>query len=413
MNIVLVNQYAGSPSHGMEFRPHQLAKHWAAGGHEVTIIAGSYSHLRNQNPTVGRKVEEEWIDGIRYRWIPTPRYSGNGLGRIRSIITFLRGVDRERRTFLRGRSVDAVIASSTHPFDIDPCRRIARAHDATLVWEVHDLWPLSPIELGGYSPRHPAIVLTQRAEDRCCRDADLVVSILPKAIEHLGKRGLDTDRYIAIPNGIDTETDMAPRPEKVPEDVAGLIEAMHHDGSFVIGYAGSHTTSYPLDLLIEAVRRLEDPRVKVVFIGDGPDKRSLEESATDLPGIHFLGRMPRIEAISTLQACDAVFLGLRAQSLFRFGIGMNKIFDAMLVERPVIASYTAGNDPIGDARCGITVPADSIEHLIDAIERVRDMTPEQRRAMGDAGGRFVREHHDYRHLADRFLDAIRAASRKR
>jgi glycosyltransferase involved in cell wall biosynthesis len=412
MNIVLVNQYAGSPRHGMEFRPHQLAKHWVASGHDVTIIAGSFSHLRNLNPTVGRKVEEEWIDGIRYRWVPTPRYSGNGMGRIRSIVSFLRGVDKERRGFLRTQGVDAVIASSTHPFDIDPCRRIAREHGATLVWEVHDLWPLSPIELGGYSPRHPAIVLTQRAEDRCCRDADHVVSILPKAIDHLKTRGLDAERYTPIPNGIDTGTDLAPCPEEIPQTARGLIQNMHDEGAFVIGYAGSHTTSYPLDLLIESVRRLEDPRIAVVFIGDGPNKRNLEESAADQPGIHFLDRMPRIAAISTLQACDAVFLGLRAQPLFRFGIGMNKIFDAMLVAKPVIASYTAGNDPISEAGCGITIPADSIDRLMDAITRIRGMTKEQRRAMGEAGGRFVREHHDYPQLSDRFLEAVQSSKSK-
>ena len=412
MNIVLVNQYAGSPRHGMEFRPHQLAKHWVASGHDVTIIAGSFSHLRNHKPTVGRRVEEEWIDGIRYRWVPTPRYSGNGMGRIRSIVSFLRGVDKERREFLRTRGVDAVIASSTHPFDIDPCRRIAREHGATLVWEVHDLWPLSPIELGGYSPRHPAIVLTQMAEDRCCRDADLVVSILPRAIDHLETRKLNPDRYKVIPNGVDTTAEASPDPSSIPADAMECLAKLRKDDAFLIGYAGSHTRSYPLELLIEAVRGLGDPRIKVIFIGDGPDKSSIQDSAADLPGVVFLDRMPRVSAISTLQACDAVFVGLKKQSLFRFGIGMNKIFDAMLVERPVIASYSAGNDPIGEAGCGITVPADSIEQLMDGLNRIQKLTKEQRRTMGEAGGSFVREHHDYRQLSDRFLEAVQSSKSK-
>ncbi|MEY4753110.1 MAG: hypothetical protein RJA44_785, partial [Pseudomonadota bacterium] len=56
---------------------------------------------------------------------------------------------------------DVVIASSTYPMDIWVARRLARQADATLVFEVHDLWPLSPIELSGMSPQHPFIRLVQ------------------------------------------------------------------------------------------------------------------------------------------------------------------------------------------------------------------------------------------------------------
>jgi glycosyltransferase involved in cell wall biosynthesis len=406
VHLVLINHYAGSPAHGMEFRPHQIARHWVAAGHDVTILAGSFSHLRNRNPEVTGRVAEEFIDGIRYRWLRTPQYQGNGLGRIRSIHAFIRAIDRERRTFLADRRVDAVIASSTYPFDIDPARRIAREHDATLVWEVHDLWPLSPIELAGYSPRHPFIRITQRAEDRCCRDADLVVSILPRAIDHLRTRGLDPARYVSIPNGVDLDEDARPSSESVPDDATAVIDELRRERRFIIGYAGSHTTSYGLDVLIEAVRLAKDVRPGVVFVGDGPEKSQLQSMAADLPGVRFLDRMPRQAAISTLQACDAVFVGLRAEPLFRFGIGMNKIFDAMLVERPVLAAYTAGNDPIGEAGCGITVPAGDSEGLAIAMHRIAAMPPEERRRLGAAGGDFVRRNHDYRRLSRRFLDEI-------
>jgi hypothetical protein len=50
--------------------------------------------------------------------------------------------------------------------DIWVARRIARAAGALLVFEVHDLWPLSPIELSGMSPRHPFIRLVSRRRNR-------------------------------------------------------------------------------------------------------------------------------------------------------------------------------------------------------------------------------------------------------
>ena len=50
MNILYINHYAGSPEMGMEFRTYYLASEWVKMGHNVTIIAGDYSHLRRKNP---------------------------------------------------------------------------------------------------------------------------------------------------------------------------------------------------------------------------------------------------------------------------------------------------------------------------------------------------------------------------
>ena len=52
MNILLINHYAGSNIHGMEYRPYYLAKEWVKVGHDVTIVAASFSHVRSKQPTV-------------------------------------------------------------------------------------------------------------------------------------------------------------------------------------------------------------------------------------------------------------------------------------------------------------------------------------------------------------------------
>ena len=42
MNILLINHYAGSPQHGMEYRPYYLAREWVRAGHTVQIVATAY-----------------------------------------------------------------------------------------------------------------------------------------------------------------------------------------------------------------------------------------------------------------------------------------------------------------------------------------------------------------------------------
>ncbi|MGA0286498.1 MAG: glycosyltransferase WbuB, partial [Phycisphaerales bacterium] len=88
MRIVYCDHYAGSPELGMEFRPFQLAREWVRLGHDVTIVGGSYSHLRVRNPTPGR----ETLDGVEFLWLETPEYRGNGLARIRSMVAYCLGL---------------------------------------------------------------------------------------------------------------------------------------------------------------------------------------------------------------------------------------------------------------------------------------------------------------------------------
>ena len=186
MNILLINHYAGSPWHGMEYRPYYLAREWVRAGHRVQIVAASQSHVRSRQPQVSESTTagplDELIDGIAYRWWPTPAYTGNGVGRVHNIWRFLRQVWGDARRLVDAFKPDVVIASSTYPMDIWVARRIARMARARLVYEVHDLWPASPIELAGMSRWHPFILLCQKAENVACRDADAVVSIDRKSV---------------------------------------------------------------------------------------------------------------------------------------------------------------------------------------------------------------------------------------
>jgi hypothetical protein len=77
LNVLLINHYAGSPRHGMEFRPYYPAREWVRAGHRVQIIAASYSHLRRSQPQLDGDAWNETIHGVVYRWLKAPPYVGN------------------------------------------------------------------------------------------------------------------------------------------------------------------------------------------------------------------------------------------------------------------------------------------------------------------------------------------------
>ena len=89
MNILLINHYAGSTKMGMEFRPYYFAREWIRMGHQVTILAGDYSHLRIENPEVKKDFQKEVIDGIPYCWVRTGHYEGNGVKRALTMFRFV------------------------------------------------------------------------------------------------------------------------------------------------------------------------------------------------------------------------------------------------------------------------------------------------------------------------------------
>ncbi len=411
MHVALLNHYAGSPRHGMEFRPHQLARYWVQMGHTVTIAAGSWSHLRNQNPNVEGAITEEQIDGIDYRWYQTRPYDGNGLARFLSMRDYVRHIDRDRTRFFRSSPPDCVIASSTYPFDVGPARRLAKQSGAPLIWEIHDLWPLTQIELFGFSKLHPFVLLTHRAEGTAARKADRVVSILPRAIDHLQTRGLDPNRYVHIPNGISPEESAKAMQEPPINEAMQIITDAKSRNRSVVVYAGGHAPNHDLETLLDAAEAVKDEPFTFILIGSGPSKKSLEARAakTGLSKFHFLPRASRGSALSTMKLADILYAGIAPGPLYRFGIGLNKIFDAMYVGKPIVGAYTSCNDPIQDAECGISSDTKDVKGVVNALRTIHSMPQNLRDQMGQRGHDFVIENHDYEKLANRFLDVIQDA----
>ena len=404
MNILYLNHYAGSPALGMEFRPYYLAREWVQLGHQVQMLAAEFSHVRARQPQAG----DETIDGIAYRWYATPQYLGNGLGRVKNIGAFLRAVWADTPRLVREFKPDVVIASSTYPMDIWAARRIARRAGAKLVFEVHDLWPLSPIELSGMSPNHPFALLCGAAEKAAYRDADVVVSMLPKVHEHMASRGLDLDKLHIVPNGI-TPDEWQGEPPPLRGDVAQALASARGAGRMVVGYAGSMGLPNALDTLLDAAAMMRDAALQFVLIGGGHEHARLAQrvASEGLANVCFLPPIPKAQIPSFLAAVDIAYIGWQRMPIYRFGIAPNKLMDYMMAGCAVLHSVEAGNDPVAEAGAGLTVAPESAAAVADGLMRLAALPQAERRAMGERGRAFVLANHTYPVLAQGFLQALR------
>lgn len=407
MRILLVNHYAGSPAHGMEFRPYYLAREWVRAGHEVTIVAASHSHVRAVQPTVGGEPREEFIDGIRYRWLPTPHYAGNGVGRLRNILSFLRQLRADAWRLTREFRPDAVIASSTYPMDVWVARKLAKLAKAKLVYEVHDLWPLSLIELSGMSPRHPFALMCGKAEADAYRDADVVVSMLPCVHQHMAARGLDLKRLRIVPNGFAPE-EWQGASAPLGETLAAHLDAERAAGRVIVGYAGSMGLPNALDVLLDAAARLKDQPLSFVLVGGGHEATRLAERARaeGLANVCFFAPIPKAQIPTLLARFDIAYIGWQHTPIYRFGIAPNKLIDYLMAGRAVLHSVEAGNDPVAEAGAGLTVPPEDAEAVAQGLLKLAAMSPQEREAMGQRGRAFAMANHAFPVLAARFIEAL-------
>jgi len=406
MKILLINHYAGSKELGMEYRPYYLAKEWVKNGHNVTIIASTFSHIRSKQPVTKKSTEEIIIDGITYCWIKTSHYKGNGIGRIFNIFLFVFKLIIQARHFSKKYKPDAVIASSTYPLDIYPASKIAKKTKAKLIYEIHDLWPLSPMELGGYSKHHPFIKIMQIAENYAYKKSDIVISILPKTLEHAVSHGLKPEKWFHIPNGMDiAEWSIQTEVKKEHYNTLNILKSK---GYVLVGYIGGHAISNALENIVQAAKLCINEKIHFVLVGDGTEKKSLIKMAKDYNcnNITFLPPIDKTSVPKLLDLFNFLYIGWQNKRLYRFGISPNKLMDYMMAEKPIIHAVNAGNDIVKEASCGISIEPESPQAIIKALDKLLDLSNDEKKMMGRTGKKYINDNHDYKMLAKKFIDVI-------
>lgn len=403
MNILLINHYAGSPEMGMEFRPYYFAREWTKMGHQVTIIAGDFSHLRMKNPEVFRDFQRQDLDGIRYCWVKTGTYEGNGSKRALSMFRFVSKLWIHARQIVKSLKPDVVIASSTYPLDTYAAQKIAKISGAKLIHEVHDMWPATLYEVGGMSRWHPFVLLMQMAENSAYRKSDKVVSLPPLAKEYMVKHGMEPTKFIPIPNGIVEEE--WKHPAALSEEHTAFLEELKRE-KYIVGYFGGHALSNALDILLDTAKKINDEKTVFVLVGNGAEKERLKKRKEDekIDNVFFLPPVSKKAVPALVSYFDCIYMGSLDSPLYRFGICMNKVFDSMMSGKPIVCAITTPVSPVSQCRCGMMVRSGDTDGIIDAVNTMKEMSEEERKQMGENGRNAALNHFTYTRLAKKFAE---------
>ncbi len=404
MKLWIINQYARTPDKPGLTRHYDLARHLVKKGVETTIFNGSFdlylgsSSLKSTAKADQNGIKKADFDGVRFVTIPTRPYTNNAsIGRIRNMWRFSFDLFKEL-TSGNYEKPDIVIGSTMPLFAANAARRLAQRFNVPFVYEVRDLWPLTPIELGGHSKHHPFILYLDRLDGKLATQADLVVTTAPLMKQYYKERfGLPDEKFLWVTNGTDVEMFQQ----------AAKLSGKEEKETFDIYYTGALGLANGLDEVFDVLPETAKahPQVRLVIIGEGTMKDHLQNRARkeNLP-VHFHDAVPKPELPGLLAKADACLFYLKPASIYRYGISPNKLADYHAAGKPIIMIGECVRNPIQESEAGLVVPSSRDFPL--ALEKLLSMNQTDLIKFGEKGTEYAKQNYEWERLSKTLHERI-------
>lgn len=392
-SIWLICKYASPEKYFFGTRHFYFAEEWVKNGHEVTIFTSNASHLTDKLPQFrGSRMVEE-IHGVRTIWLQVLKTA-----RSSSAVRVLSWLQFEWKVLITPKSQfkrpDVIIASSLSILSIISGYLLARYYKARFILEIRDIWPLSAMQLGGYSSNHPVMWLLGKLEKFGYRKADVIVGTMPNLIEHVQEVEPKFKACVCIPQGIK---------EELLNSVNYLSDKYIADtfkpNTFKVAYVGTVNLNNPIEVLLEAVSKLPDEeQVEAYILGAGSMLEEYENKYASCARIHFIPPISKKYVKAFLQQIDLCFDSIDTE-IARFGLSRNKWIDYMNAGRPIVCSYSGYQSMINESKSGSFVPFGDVDMLAEEIVMYKNMTVHERLEMGQRARKYLNENRLFKKLA--------------
>lgn len=403
MKILFVSQYFPPEPGAPAARVSELARAWAALGHDVTVLTGMPHHPTGVVPPEyrGALLRHERFGEAKV--LRTWLYASANKGKVRRSASYASfGLSAALLGHWSVARPDLVVATSPQILCALAGRAIAALRRVPFVFEVRDLWPESIVAVGALAAGHPIVRKLEQVEEHLYRAASAIVVVTDSFRERLLERGIPAEKVHVVKNGVDLD-----RFHPAPKATA-LRARLGWEKLFVAAYAGTHGMAHGLDAVLDAARLLRDqPQIRLLFVGEGAERQRLEQRAWDegLVNVRFLGALPREEMAEVYHSADALIVPLRRAELFKTVIP-SKIFEILACERPVLLSVEGEAQRLVEASGGgISLPPEDPAALAKAIIEL-EQDPQRAAELGREGRAFVQRHFDRKTLARRYLGIL-------
>ena len=363
MRVLYIHQYFVTPSESAATRSYWFARELVKRGHEVTVLTTDF-----RNPRAPAR-EVRMVDGIRVVYLGGAY--DNTMGIRKRLQSFARFMVSGSWEAIRQGGVDLVYATST-PLTVGfPALAMRALRGVPYVFEVRDLWPEFPVQMGAV--RNPAVVTALRLfEQQIYRRAEHVVALSPGMVEGVVAAGTPPEKVSLIPNMAKPEQFFPREAETEVVERFAMTES-----KFRAVHFGSMGRANGLAYLIDAAESLQasgDLDIEIVFVGAGATEAELKRRVKEqgLQNVRFLGYHATADTSSIVNLCDVSVVSFLKLPILATN-SPNKLFDSLAAGKPVIVNSDGWTrDLVEREGCGLYVDADKPEHLAAALRDLRD-----------------------------------------
>jgi glycosyltransferase involved in cell wall biosynthesis len=370
VKILILHQHFNTPQEGGALRSYYLAKALVDHGFQPLVITG-----RGKPPA-----KSIYLEGIEIHYLPVAY--DNKFGFWKRAISFVQFVWLATRLAAKFKDVKICYAISA-PLTVGIAASCIKFFDRIpFIFEVGDLWPDAPIQMGFVRSRVLKWLL-YGMERFIYSDAQSIVALSESIKAGIAKRVKNKIIHV-IPNMSDTEF-YHPEP-KHPQ----LKSKFNTDGKFVVSYVGAIGLANGLDFFMECARASQRAALPLQFIlcGEGAMVEYLRRIAQQyqLENFSIVPFQNREGVKEVMNVTDAAFICYKSLPILETG-SPNKYFDALASGKLILLNFGGWiREEVERQRCGCYIdqrhPSDfvgKVRPFIDSMELLNEYQQASRR----------------------------------
>ncbi len=388
-SIWIISQNSGAPKIGGVQRHFFFSKIFHEKGWNPIVISAINNHLLIKPIKKGL----QYIDGVKFYGIKTTFGFTRGNFRFLQMIGF--GLRCFFLPFSKLDRPDIIILSSMSIFPLPAILFLKYFYRVKFIFEIRDLWPLTPIQMKKISKWNPMIIIISKLEKIAYRCADKIVTTLENSQSYINSIIDDSQKIKYIPNGV-PESFIQIKPIKPTKKTSSNKIVFTYGGSFGIANALG-----PLINFLENQNELSN-KIEFNLIGSGYLKKQYKSRISQMNNVCFEEKMEREAFIKKLKESDVAFISwMDLPELYKYGVSAQKYYDYMATGTPILSAQNGINDPVRQSGCGIIVKNEP-EQIKKGVYQFLSMSKSEREKMGEKGREYVKAF-SYERLSKKYI----------